>query len=133
MKKLFYGLLFLALFGFLTACGGADDDAGQDTGATEEQTDNQVGDEGTADGQAADETTPTADAGEAEAKFQQSCSSCHGADLVSGTAPDLNVIGAKLSKEEILTIIEKGQNTMPGGMLKGQDAENVAAWLAEKK
>ena len=64
MRKLFYVLLFFALFGFLTACGGGNDEAGQDTGTTdeqtidnEEQTDDQVGDEGTADGQAADETT----------------------------------------------------------------------------
>ena len=140
MRKLFYVLLFFALFGFLTACGGGDDKAGQDTGANDEQTidnegqtDDQVGDEGTADGQAADEITPTADAGEAEAKFQQSCAACHGADLVSGTAPDLNAIGSKYSKEEILAIIEKGQGSMPGGLLKGEDAEGVAAWLADKK
>lgn len=137
MKKLLYGLLCFAFLGFLTACGGGDDKADQNTGTVEEQaneqTNDQAGDEDTAEGQTADETTPAVDAGEAEAKFQQSCSACHGADLISGTAPDLNAIGSKYTKEEILAIIEKGQGAMPGGLLKGEDAEGVAAWLAEKK
>lgn len=137
MKKLLYGLLCFAFLGLLTACGGGNDKAEQDNNAADEQTNeqanDQAGDEGTADGQTADETTPTADTGEAESKFQQSCSACHGADLVSGTAPDLNAIGSKYSKEEILTIIENGRNAMPGGLLKGEDAEAVASWLAEKK
>nr|WP_295970847.1 cytochrome c [uncultured Bacillus sp.] len=133
MKKLIYALVCLACLGFLTACGGAEEDAEQNTGTTEKQVDDQAGDETTADGQKADETTPTADAGEADSKFQQSCAACHGADLVSGTAPDLNAIGSKLSKDQIMNIIEKGQNTMPGGLLKGADAEKVASWLAEKK
>ncbi|MBB6445070.1 c-type cytochrome [Bacillus benzoevorans] len=134
MKKLLYGLLCFAFLGFLSACGGGNDKAEQDTGTTENnQANDQAGDEGTADGQAADETTPAADTGEAESKFQQSCSACHGADLVSGTAPDLNAIGSKYSKEEILGIIENGGATMPAGLLKGADAEAVAAWLAEKK
>jgi biotin synthase-like enzyme len=38
-----------------------------------------------------------------------------------------------ISKEEILDIIENGKGGMPAGILKGEDAEAVASWLADKK
>jgi mono/diheme cytochrome c family protein len=117
MKKLLYGAVCVAFLGFLSACGGGDEEAEQVP--TEEQ--------------ATDEQTPTADAGDADSKYQQSCSQCHGGDLVSGGAPDLDMIGSKYSKDEILGIIENGQGAMPGGLLTGEDAEAVASWLAEKK
>ncbi|MEH7253254.1 cytochrome c, partial [Neobacillus niacini] len=62
-----------------------------------------------------------------------SCSSCHGGDLVSGGAPDLDMIGTKYSKDEIEEIILNGKGGMPGGILKGEDADAVASWLADKK
>ncbi|MEH7013203.1 cytochrome c [Neobacillus niacini] len=114
MKKLLYGIVCVAFLGFLTACGGGDDETEQDTTPTEEQT-----------------TEETADAG--DELFQQSCASCHGGDLKSGGAPDLDKIGAKYSKDEILGIIENGKGGMPAGVLKGEDADAVASWLAEKK
>lgn len=119
MKKLLYGLVCFALIGFLTACGGGDEETEQDTTPTEEQ--------------AGDEQEQTADAGNGEALFQQSCSSCHGGDLKSGGAPDLDKIGSQYSKDEILDIIENGKGGMPGGLLEGDDAAAVASWLAEKK
>lgn len=119
MNKLFYSMVFVALLGFLSACGGGDEEVTPEKAPTEEQ--------------ATDEQTPTADAGEADAKFQQSCASCHGGDLVSGGAPDLNVIGSKYSKDEILGIITNGKGGMPAGLLTGEDAESVASWLAEKQ
>lgn len=119
MKKLLYSLICIAFIGFLTACGGGDDETEQDTTPTEEPAD--------------DEQEQTADAGNGEALFQQSCSSCHGGDLKSGGAPDLDKIGSQYSKDEILDIIENGKGGMPGGLLKGDDAAAVASWLAEKK
>jgi mono/diheme cytochrome c family protein len=119
MKKLLYSLICIAFIGFLTACGGGDEETEQDTTPTEEQ--------------AGDEQEQTADAGNGEALFQQSCSSCHGGDLKSGGAPDLDKIGSQYSKDEILDIIENGKGGMPGGLLKGDDAAAVASWLAEKK
>ena len=90
----------------------------QDTTPTEEQ---------------ADEQEQTADAGDGDALFQQSCSSCHGGDLVSGGAPDLDKIGSKYSKDEIEEIIVNGKGGMPGGILTGEDANAVASWLSDKK
>jgi mono/diheme cytochrome c family protein len=119
MKKWLYSLICVAFIGFLTACGGGDDETEQDTNTTEEQ--------------AGDEQEQTADAGNGEALFQQSCSSCHGGDLKSGGAPDLDKIGSQYSKDEILDIIENGKGGMPAGLLKGDDAAAVASWLAEKK
>jgi mono/diheme cytochrome c family protein len=121
MKKLLYVAVCLAFLGFLTSCGGGDEEAEPDKAPTEEQT--------------TDEQAPTTetDAGVAEIKYQQSCSSCHGGDLVSGGAPDLNAIGTKYSKDDILGIIKNGKGNMPGGLLTGEDADAVASWLAEKK
>ncbi|WP_045520975.1 cytochrome c551 [Neobacillus niacini] len=116
MKKLLYGIVCVAFLGFLTACGGGDDETEQDTTPTEKQT-----------------TEETAEAGAGDELFQQSCASCHGGDLKSGGAPDLDKIGAKYSKDEILGIIENGKGGMPAGVLKGEDADAVASWLSEKK
>lgn len=65
--------------------------------------------------------------------YGQSCSSCHGGDLRSGYAPDLDQIGKKYSAEEIQDIIENGIGSMPKGIVKGEDAEKVADWLATQK
>ncbi|KAA9018332.1 cytochrome c551 [Niallia endozanthoxylica] len=119
MKKCLYGVVFVAFLSFISACGDGDEATEQENAPTEEQ--------------AAEEQAPTADAGEPDAKYQQSCSQCHGGDLVSGGAPDLNMIGSKYSQDEILEIIENGRGNMPGGLLTGEDAEAVASWLAEQK
>jgi mono/diheme cytochrome c family protein len=119
VKKWLYGIICVAFLGFITACGGGDDETKQDTTPTEEQGN--------------DEQKQTADAGDGDALFQQSCASCHGGDLVSGGAPDLDKIGSKYSKDEIEDIILNGKGGMPAGMLKGEDADAVASWLAEKK
>ncbi len=71
---------------------------------------------------------------DAEAIVKSSCIACHGGNLEGkGNAPALNDVGARLSEEEIHTIIEKGQGGMPGGLIKGEDATAVAKWLSEKK
>jgi mono/diheme cytochrome c family protein len=118
MKKLLYCIVCITFLGFLTACGGGNDETEQDTSPTEEQ----AGDE-----------QQTADAGDGDAIFQQNCSSCHGGDLKSGGAPDLDKIGSKYSKDEIEEIIVNGKGGMPGGLLSDEDADAVASWLAEKK
>jgi cytochrome c551 len=68
-----------------------------------------------------------------EQLFAQSCSSCHGKDLKSGYAPDLDQIGTKYTTEEIASIIEDGSGPMPSEILKGDEATAVAEWLAEQK
>ena len=68
-----------------------------------------------------------------EELFMQSCSSCHGEDLVKGYAPDLDKIGSKYDAREIEDIILNGTGTMPKGLLKGEEAKAVAEWLATRK
>ncbi len=39
----------------------------------------------------------------------------------------------RTSETEIHDIIINGQGGMPGGIIKGEEAEAVAKWLSEKK
>lgn len=72
---------------------------------------------------------------EGEKITMQKCATCHGGNLQGmGKTPNLNEVGSRLSEEEILDIIENGTSKgMPPGLIKGEDAEKVAAWLAEQK
>ena len=68
--------------------------------------------------------------------FLVQCAPCHGntADGLSGKAQDLT---ARMSKEQVLDVINNGSNRlgfpmgmMPPGMASGQDAEDIAAYVA---
>lgn len=113
MKKKLLAAVFGATL-VLGACGGGDDaaeDTTTDTGST-------------------DQEVSTVDP---EAVVNQSCITCHGGNLEGGSAPALDTIGSTMSEDEILTVINDGQGGMPGGIIKGEEAEAVAAWLADKK
>ena len=71
-----------------------------------------------------------------ESIFLVQCSQCHGAtgDGLSGRAQDFS---ARMSKEQVLDVINNGSNQlgypmgmMPPGMASGQDAEDIAAYIA---
>ncbi|MEH7125698.1 cytochrome c [Bacillus sp. JJ1532] len=117
-KKLLALLMGTSLV--LAACGGGGDNATEkeDTGTT-----------GTTNG---GETTTAGD-GDAQKLYDQKCSSCHGANLEGTVGPKLSNVGASLSKEDIENIIANGQGAMPAGLLKGDEATQVADWLAAKK
>lgn len=68
-----------------------------------------------------------------EKLYNQKCSSCHGGNLEGGVGPKLSDVGSRLSQEEIESVIEKGQGSMPPKLLEGEDASAVAEWLANKK
>ncbi|BDG45802.1 MULTISPECIES: cytochrome c551 [Parageobacillus] len=102
--------LFIGASLLLAACGGGND-------ASNNNNDNGGG----------------ATASAAEEIFQQNCSSCHGKDLSGGAGPNLQKVGSKYSKDEIKKIIENGRGSMPAGVIKGEDANKVAEWLASKK
>ena len=51
----------------------------------------------------------------------------------AGGAPALADVGSRLSEEEIHDVIINGRPGMPGNLIKGEEAEAVAKWLAEKK
>ncbi|ALA70037.1 cytochrome C551 [Geobacillus stearothermophilus 10] len=104
--------MFLGVSLALAACGGDGDNAGEKNG----------GSNGGGDTAAA-----------AEQIFKQNCASCHGQDLSGGVGPNLQKVGSKYSKDEIKNIIANGRGAMPAGIIKGEDADKVAEWLAAKK
>lgn len=67
--------------------------------------------------------------------FLQTCSSCHDLDAANAngvTGPDLDEIG-ELTPERVLSAIREGgtgQNRMPAGLLDGENAEAVAAYVS---
>lgn len=75
----------------------------------------------------------TSSAGDAEKLYSQNCSQCHGQNLEGGVGTELTNVGATMSQEEIEAVIADGIGTMPKGLLKGDDAKQVAEWLAGKK
>jgi len=71
-----------------------------------------------------------------ESIFLVQCAPCHGTtgDGLSGKAQDF---GARMTKEQILHVINNGQNqlgypmgAMPPGMASGEAAEKIATWIA---
>lgn len=111
MKKLLTALFGAALI--LGACGGDEptpapaEPAPTETPATDE----------TAAG--------TYDATRAQTAYQ-SCAGCHGGDLQGASGPAIT----GLTKEEVLLAIQEGPGIMPPNMVTGDDAENLAAWIA---
>ena len=104
-KKLLTVLMGTTLVMGLAACGGGDDDKGTDTASS--------------------------DTG---AKiFDQKCSGCHGGDLKGGMGPNLTKVGSRYSKDDILGILKNGKGQMPANVVSGDDANQVAEWLAAKK
>jgi mono/diheme cytochrome c family protein len=67
--------------------------------------------------------------------FIANCKSCHNLDAVQATGvtgPDLDELGG-LDRQRVLNAIKNGgtgQGRMPAGLLQGQDAEDVAAYVA---
>ncbi len=149
MKQKLLALLFGSVL-VLAACGGGDEDTGDDTGANEdtgtdtEQPADEGGttDEGEEDNNAAEdpesETGEEGDAGTvdtaaAEKIYQNNCSMCHGADLAGAVGPNLQQVGARYSQEEIQNIIQNGKGGMQAVNISDEDANTVATWLAAKK
>lgn len=125
------GLSFFLIMG-LAACGGGDDTNDTDENATTENGDGNTADEGTDEGDTAG--GDTVDVAAAEESYQANCSSCHGGNL-EGVAnfPALETIGERMDKEAILEKIKVGGGGMPPEIIEGEEAENVAAWLATMK
>jgi mono/diheme cytochrome c family protein len=67
--------------------------------------------------------------------FLETCSSCHTLDAANArgvTGPDLDSL-APLDEERVLNAIKiggTGDNRMPAGLISGDDADDVAAYVA---
>jgi len=76
----------------------------------------------------------TAQEGQGKTLFRQQCASCHNLDAVNArgvTGPDLDEIGA-VNEGRIVAAIANGgtgQNRMPKGLLEGEEAVAVGAYL----
>ncbi|GFZ79738.1 hypothetical protein GCM10008018_26620 [Paenibacillus marchantiophytorum] len=72
---------------------------------------------------------------DAQAVFKANCVSCHGANLEGLVGPNLQKVGSKLSKEQIVAIVTNGKGAMPSfkGKLSDDEISSVATWLADKK
>ncbi len=115
MKRKLMTILFGATLA-LSACGGGEETSPEDTTG----------------GESAEPGTTEVTAG--EGLYKQSCAGCHGGNLKGNNGPSLEKVGNKYTEEEILGIIHNGRSGgMPKGLLKGEDAEAVAAWLATMK
>lgn len=125
MKRLSFFLIAGAIALVVSACGGG--------GNTAQPPANETPAETPAEEPATTPETGEFDAAKAEAAYQQSCKSCHGQSLEGAMGPALTTIGATLSKDEIKDILINGVGRMPGGLVTGEDADNLAAWLAAKK
>ncbi|WP_102344881.1 cytochrome c551 [Bacillus sp. Marseille-P3661] len=136
MKKQLLAL-FMGTALVLGACGGGDDAAEPAEDTTEqpagEATEEQPAEGGGETAEGGETGGATADAGAGEELYKQSCASCHGQNLEGGVGPNLTAVGGKLDAAGIQNVIENGQGAMPPGLLKGDDAAAVAAWLAEHK
>jgi cytochrome c551 len=119
MKKFVMGIVVMGLVGVLSACGG--NKSAEPAPAPAQQTQPSG-------------TSSSNDTAAAEATFKNTCASCHGADLAGNVGPNLQHIGSKYTKDQIVGIITNGKGgVMPPGLLKSPEKEQVAAWLAAKK
>jgi len=124
-RKLAVILLSLTLILFLGACGQKNQ-AGENQGTTGGTTTGGATTGGTSGGTA-----------NAEAIFKQNCVACHGNNLEGKLGPNTNLqkVGAKLSKDQIVNQIKNGGNGMTPfkGVLSDDQINALADWLAAKK
>jgi mono/diheme cytochrome c family protein len=71
---------------------------------------------------------PVGDATRGATTFATSCAGCHGADASGGAGPAL--AGSGLTAEEVASVVASGRGAMPAGIVTGQDAADVAAYVA---
>ncbi|HZG83100.1 MAG TPA: cytochrome c [Brevibacillus sp.] len=126
MKRFSLSLVAAVLVFALSACGG---------GNQATPNNNQPGTETPAPENGNGATAPSGgyDAATAEALYKNTCAGCHGQTLEGAVGPNLQKIGGTLSKDQILEVLKNGKGQMPPGLAKGNDAETLAAWLADKK
>ena len=75
-------------------------------------------------------TTPAVagDANRGRTVFTANCSGCHGANAEGAVGPRL--AGSGLSADAVTAVIAAGRGVMPAGIVGGQEAADVAAYVA---
>lgn len=119
MKKI--AALLVSSVIVLGACGDAEenneaDPAEENNAAEENNTNENAADNG------------EYDLANGEEMYEGNCASCHGGDLEGGSGPGIE----GLSHDEVLTAIQEGPGSMQADIVEGDDAEDVAAWVADQ-
>jgi mono/diheme cytochrome c family protein len=73
-------------------------------------------------------STITGDPSSGERVFATTCSGCHGGDATGGAGPAL--AGSGLTAAQVQEVVATGRGVMPAGLVTGQDAADVAAYVA---
>ena len=73
------------------------------------------------------ELSPEAEAG--LVVFNQACTACHAEGGIGDGPIGPNLEGNGLTNEEIQNVINNGQGTMPGGLVTGQEFDDVVAYV----
>ena len=74
------------------------------------------------------DAAPAGDAARGATVFATSCAGCHGVDATGGAGPALR--GSDLTADEVEAVVATGRGAMPAGIESGQDAADVAAYVA---
>ncbi|GAK00631.1 MULTISPECIES: cytochrome c [unclassified Geomicrobium] len=69
----------------------------------------------------------TVDSGEGASLYEENCLSCHGQDMQGESGPGI----AGMGEDEVINAIAEGPGSMPENLVEGEDAEAVAAYVAE--
>ena len=112
----------IALAGLVAACGTTDEDPATSANTEEAQTTPAP----------ADPDQPLSAAEEhGRELFVENCGSCHTLDA-AGTQGSIgpNLDEAQADEAEVLSKIEEGPGPMPSNLVSGQDANDVAAFVA---
>ena len=80
-------------------------------------------------GAPAAQTGLTGDPAAGEGLYAEGCAGCHGAGGEGGVGPAL--VDRGLDEELVATTVASGRGTMPAGIFAGQDAQDVAAFVAQ--
>jgi len=133
MKRLALTMVAAVLVFALSACGGNKQANPNTTQPPTGTPSNQTPPSGTETGTGTTAPSGGYDAATAEALYKNTCAGCHGQTLEGAVGPNLQKIGGTLNKDQIAEILKSGKGQMPPGLVKGNDAETLAAWLADKK
>lgn len=67
--------------------------------------------------------------------YKQNCMSCHGNNMEGGVGPNLQKVGSKYNKDQIVTLLTNGKGGMPSfkNKLSNDEIVSLADWLSTKK
>ena len=129
-------MVVAGLLGVAAGCGGDDDDSGEQT--TTEAPATTTAPPATTTAPPATTTAPATTAGgggdaaavqEGQTFFSNTCTSCHLDNGMAAGGVGPRLAGAGLTEARIREQVTNGGGQMPAGLAKGQDLDNVTAYV----